>query len=738
MRSYVFLGSDGRALGQQVAAGDLNGDGTPDLLIAAADPDYRGSTYLLDTDWLSELDAADGYADGRIHLDAVLSEQGVTRFFSSNTLGVHNALHLTADALYLGSGSVNGLTGELRIIAAVDLASLDLDNDGQIPLNSSHQAPGSYRIIAEGWGDGLGSGLAAFGDIDGDGVGDFAVSANSATGSGANSGATYIVSGAKLADMDARHGSDGSIAADIIRLEENSYRIAGAGPSDFSGTAIAAIGDLDGDLKPDHVIGASGATTGGVAGAGVIHILSTGGLEGRDTADGANDNRIDLGLQTGTTGHYRIIGEDAFLSLGYSLASVGDFDGDGLVDFAAFPGFLVSAADIPPSADTTGTVTTSDLLSYGLNSYRFVTPTGAALTTFSGSAGLAGVTPADILLGAQLEGAGGTAWLIAADDIATFDPNDDGVIVLGGLATLATASYVFEGIPGDGIGFAMTFVADMDGDGRAELLIGSTGSDTGGPEAGAAFLVLSSHYESWDRADGSNDNRITLDPGTMPICFAAETRIATIRGPVPAGDLRAGDRVLTRDNGYRPVRWVGRRHLPAAELVVWDRFRPIRLAAGALGPGWPAQDLVVSPQHRLLVAGAEVRDLTDCDEALVPARQLLSLPGVTLESPEAGVSYVNLLLDRHEILLAEGAWAESLYTGPVGMAALPAAQRAEIFSLFPELALPDAVPHAPPARPFLTGRAARRFVALRRGLAAPVSDAEEAGHLAFAEPVHRT
>ena len=203
-----------------------------------------------------------------------------------------------------------------------------------------------------------------------------------------------------------------------------------------------------------------------------------------------------------------------------------------------------------------------------------------------------------------------------------------------------------------------------------------------------------------------------LDSG--PICYAAGTLIAALRGPVPVEALRAGDLVLTRDRGYRPVRWAGARHLSPARLAAADRLRPVTLAPGALGPGMPARPLTVSPQHRMLLAGPQIAARFGTAEVLAAAKHLIGLPGIAPAAPDRGVTYHHLLFDAHEVVLAEGAWSESLFTGPMAMKMMPAAQRAEIFTLFPRPAVPGAPAHAAPARRFLNGREARALLAAMR------------------------
>ena len=205
--------------------------------------------------------------------------------------------------------------------------------------------------------------------------------------------------------------------------------------------------------------------------------------------------------------------------------------------------------------------------------------------------------------------------------------------------------------------------------------------------------------------------------GTFQPCFAAGTRIRTAAGEVAVEDLEVGDTVDTRDSGVQPIRWIGRRSLSAADLADNPKLRPIRIRAGALGPGQPARDLVVSPQHRILVRSSIAQRMFGTPEVLVAARQLCQIDGIDIANDLTEVTYVHLLFDAHEILFSNGAETESLYTGPEALAAVGPAAREEIFALFPELMTRDYRPH--PARSLPSGRLARRLAVrhLRNGKA---------------------
>lgn len=190
-------------------------------------------------------------------------------------------------------------------------------------------------------------------------------------------------------------------------------------------------------------------------------------------------------------------------------------------------------------------------------------------------------------------------------------------------------------------------------------------------------------------------------------CFTAGTLILTDRGERMVESLTPGDLVWTRDHGLQALRWIGLRHLSGDELRAAPKLRPIRIAAGALGAGRPGRDLVVSPQHRVLVRSAIARRMFGADELLVPARQLIEHPGIDEIADDNGVTYVHLLFDRHEILKSNGAETESLFPGPQALISL-GAQVEELFALFPQLR--DDPAHFAPARPFATGAKARQLV----------------------------
>jgi len=134
----------------------------------------------------------------------------------------------------------------------------------------------------------------------------------------------------------------------------------------------------------------------------------------------------------------------------------------------------------------------------------------------------------------------------------------------------------------------------------------------------------------------------------LQVCFAAGTSIATDQGEVAVERLLTGDAVLTATGQVAPVLWVGRRHVVLAGRANAAEMAPVRLRAGTLGAGMPRRDLLVSPDHCLFLDGA-----------LVPARLLVNGTSIVAETAMAEVTWFHVELERHDVLLAEGAPAES-------------------------------------------------------------------------------
>ncbi|WP_255440507.1 Hint domain-containing protein [Paracoccus sp. MC1854] len=208
----------------------------------------------------------------------------------------------------------------------------------------------------------------------------------------------------------------------------------------------------------------------------------------------------------------------------------------------------------------------------------------------------------------------------------------------------------------------------------------------------------------WGEIDGDDDFSVDVT------CFATGTLIETAEGPRPVHRLRVGDLIRTRDHGLQPLRWLGGRRLSAASLVANPGLNPIRIAAGALGPGMPLRDLIVSPQHRILVRSTIAERMTGSTEVLIAAVHLVGHPGIDCVPAQDGIGYWHLMFDRHEIVFAEGAEAESLYLGPMAVASMTDAALRELRALFPDLVAPRHDDPPPMARPVMRGKPVARLI----------------------------
>lgn len=217
-------------------------------------------------------------------------------------------------------------------------------------------------------------------------------------------------------------------------------------------------------------------------------------------------------------------------------------------------------------------------------------------------------------------------------------------------------------------------------------IIGGEGGETNGDtivwgDADKSSLVITNP----DDVNGGLSGTFTLLDGTVVtfseieniVCFASDTEILTPHGKRLIKDLKAGDLVITRDNGLQPIRWIGARTVPAL-----NKFAPIRFEAGSL----PNLDhtLLVSPQHRMLVGNHLSELYLGESEVLVTAKHMVNDTTITRQIG-GEVTYMHMLFDQHEIVYANGTAAESFHPADIGLNAISDEARDEVFKLFPQL-----------------------------------------------------
>ncbi|SLN49009.1 hypothetical protein ROJ8625_02407 [Roseivivax jejudonensis] len=183
------------------------------------------------------------------------------------------------------------------------------------------------------------------------------------------------------------------------------------------------------------------------------------------------------------------------------------------------------------------------------------------------------------------------------------------------------------------------------------------------------------------------------------ICFTPGTRIALADGRAArVEELAEGDRVQTKDSAGQEIRWIGRRRMSGARLFAMPKLRPVRIRAGAFGIDRPDDEFLVSPEHRMLVRGAVARALFNTPEVLVSARDLVNGDTVTTDMNVKEVTYIHLLLPRHEIVFANGVETESFHPAQTALGSLDPRDFERLRQLMPQVE----------AKPQSFGAAARR------------------------------
>jgi len=144
--------------------------------------------------------------------------------------------------------------------------------------------------------------------------------------------------------------------------------------------------------------------------------------------------------------------------------------------------------------------------------------------------------------------------------------------------------------------------------------------------------------------------------GVEIVCYLAGTRIATPAGEAAVEELQIGDLVLTASGVEEPIKWIGRRRIYLSAHPRPETVAPVRIQRGAFADNLPYADLLLSPDHAILVDGK-----------LICASQLINRTTIRQVTGWTSVDYYHVELERHAILLAEGLPAESyLDTGNRG------------------------------------------------------------------------
>lgn len=282
----------------------------------------------------------------------------------------------------------------------------------------------------------------------------------------------------------------------------------------------------------------------------------------------------------------------------------------------------------------------------------------------------------------------------------------DGPLSLGSVqsTTTGTDAYVVDnntasfGALSQGQGFAL-----VDDTGNVVQFISFNGNvitPTEGPANGQDSTPVGNHAvgESLQSDDGGSTYYTQTSPnrGTVP-CYAPGTMIDTPDGPRAVEDLQVGDLVSTLDHGPQAIRWLRRGDHPLEDAEI--DAKPVLIAAGALGLECPTQDLIVSPQHRILVGTNGQLDGWFKSEGFIPSKSLTALKGVRHMKGKNTITWIHFACNRHEVVTANGCLSESLLLGPMVVNGLTRQEQQKLIAIYGPAPTPDAALNGPVVRP---------------------------------------
>ncbi len=151
-----------------------------------------------------------------------------------------------------------------------------------------------------------------------------------------------------------------------------------------------------------------------------------------------------------------------------------------------------------------------------------------------------------------------------------------------------------------------------------------------------------------DKLNGIGSVQFTDATVDITPCYCPGTLIATPGGETAVEELKIGDKIITMSGVARPIKWIGRRSYGGRFIRGRKEVLPVCIKAGALANNVPRRDLWVSPHHAMYLDGV-----------LIEARDLINGVSIVQAAHAESVEYFHVELDSHDVIIAEGALAES-------------------------------------------------------------------------------